>query len=103
MAQSAAFIQVIRAHTKITDEEVCITFQAVWAHLEPDALSDINGVTLHYQRTVASSRFGPVEEFRLTVKGDMARCRIVQNVIIRTMRGDEKGRRALAFLANRQL
>lgn len=102
MTQRAAFVRVVRGLTDIREGEVRITFRAFWAHLEPNALNDIEGVALEYLRTVSTSQYGLVEEFRLTVKGDMARCRIVQNAIIQTMRGNAQGRRALVFLANRQ-
>jgi hypothetical protein len=100
--QSAPFVRVIKAHTVITDEEVRITLRAFWFILTPAMLSDIEGVTLEYQRTVPTSH-GLVQEFRLTVKGDMARCITVQSVITQTMRGNTQAARALAQLANRQI
>jgi hypothetical protein len=102
MTQRAPFVRIIKAHTVITEEEVRITFRAFWFPLVPEMLSDVEDVTLEYQRTIPTPDHGLVQVFRLTVKGDMERCKIVQNIITQTMRGNTRARQAFVQLANRQ-
>lgn len=102
MTQRAPFIRTIRSNTDTRGGEVRITIRVFWFHLTPEMLRSLNDVTLEYRQTVPTSHYGPVEEFRLTVKGDTARCKTVQSAVLQLIRGNTPAWQALVALANQQ-
>lgn len=99
MARLTPFLRVERSRTIRQEGRVTVIIRVFWAdRLEPTVLRDLQDVRIEYIRTVRTR----VDEYRLTVDGDTARCKVVVNAIAQTIRGNEKGRQALVALANRQ-
>jgi|GEM_PF-2334310 len=97
------YVRIDRAHTIVKEGEVILRLKTFWGYLEAGDLDDIRGVTFELLRIIPSSANLAIHEYEITIQGDDNRRRIVQNVIIQTLRKDAAGRRALVMLANRML
>lgn len=103
MKKEVPFVKVDRAHTVVQEGSVRLRLKTFWARLEPEELSDIEGVEVVHLRSMPSRQFTSIEEYDIIIQGDEDRRRIVQNAILQTLRGNTRGRNALVFLANRML